>query len=501
MKRVKTSLITPIIVGFLSLYALTLQGPKDPKEVYLYEMGYALTQGRLSLSADRIDSEGNQAVVTSDEHGQLYLNVPLGRPLLVAPMVMLGRGLESILERPPPPSSRRITQATTPQARDRLLDLWESAPSVMLMGGLNLLAAACALWVLYLFVLQLGGSVLRGVMIVLTAGLCTALWPYAISLSLQPIVVLGQLGALYMITLYRERPHHTYAIRGGVSLALSMIAGVEHCLFGFIIAAWFTVEWTQHHRQTRDRKPSTAPRIHLIAFIAPLIIPIALHLLWSTYRASSILTPHSLELLSAQLPERSLWSAVCFHLLSPNQGLFIYSPILILSCAQLPDLWRKRRALTGVILTLSLFELTYYSLFGGELPNVWGPRSLMITTLPLLLSLSIAPNSTERVKYWIWGGLSALGFIIQCLAVSASMSEIELKGTHPLYFSPQEGSFWGSEISLRGAAFLRGESYLWWFSLDAGLYALPLWGALIWSVWRGFRRVRVLTFYIKSLSS
>jgi len=101
--------------------------------------------------------------------------------------------------------------------------------------------------------------------------------------------------------------------------------------------------------------------------------------------------------------------------------MFLYSPVLLLSLAAFPFLWRRQRAEALLIAAVSVSYLIWYGKFHHWFGGIcWGPRYTILFT-PLLVSV-IGPwlsEESERIRRrWIvsWAVLGA-GVLVQLPAL------------------------------------------------------------------------------------
>jgi hypothetical protein len=96
------------------------------------------------------------------------------------------------------------------------------------------------------------------------------------------------------------------------------------------------------------------------------------------------------------------------QLLSPGKGFFWYDPILIAALPGLVLLWRRNRALFGVVIALFVSRVVYFAHFNNPDGSVaWGPRYL-VPLCPLLVLgvgevFESARSLRRRSRAWIRG--------------------------------------------------------------------------------------------------
>jgi hypothetical protein len=155
----------------------------------------------------------------------------------------------------------------------------------------------------------------------------------------------------------------------------------------------------------------------LLAYLLSLAPPALLLAGYNWLRAGDPLeTGYDLSLFSS-----SLWLGLYKLLFSPLRGLFIYSPLLILSILGLVWLWQEHQheaALTTGVVSITILVFSIWS--SGEGLS-WGSRFL-IPAIPFLC-LALAPVleralAGARLLAGLLAGLAVLSFAIQFLGVA-----------------------------------------------------------------------------------
>jgi hypothetical protein len=75
---------------------------------------------------------------------------------------------------------------------------------------------------------------------------------------------------------------------------------------------------------------------------------------------------------------------------SPNKGLFVFAPVLVLSLFAIPRAFRTHRELTVFGLLVALTTLAFISTLIIIADELWGPRFMHITIAPMLLIIGAA---------------------------------------------------------------------------------------------------------------
>jgi hypothetical protein len=106
--------------------------------------------------------------------------------------------------------------------------------------------------------------------------------------------------------------------------------------------------------------------------------------------------------------------------LSPGKGVFLFSPVLLLSPFGLVQGWKRHKSLfLFAIITIGLLVLAQILFYRGEWAGIptWGLR-FMLLTLPLMIFM-VAPilervlNTASRISHWILTSLLVLSVLVQ----------------------------------------------------------------------------------------
>lgn len=271
----------------------------------------------------------------------------------------------------------------------------------------NAIVTALTGVLLLIYVQALGFAPKTGLHTALAFGLATLAWPYAKSLFSDPFCGLLLLAAALALLKFRQTRQLRWLLLAGLLLGWNVATRYAEAVFlpvfGLLLLYYlFTIY------NLRFAISAT------LAFAAPLaLVGLAL--------AAFNLSRYGNALNTGYLPTET-FSAVWLdglggQLVSPGRGLFLFSPIFIVSVMGLPPLWRRRRAEALLGLSIILIHLLLYGKWfmwhGGF---AWGPRFL-VPTLPFwalflapALELAAAPGArlAARLALAALAGLSAL---------------------------------------------------------------------------------------------
>jgi len=306
---------------------------------------------------------------------QPYSPYAIGLSLLILPLVVVGAAL-----------------LHDPRALVTLFEPTITATTVVLLN---------------LLLVELGASWKRSLLIAFGYAFGTLAWYYSGVLFTEPVIALCLIGGVLSLRYYQHRGEwHWLLIAGALSATAVLMRWDSALLVAAPIGLYGLVAIA--------RRPGTMPRLvrDLTGLGAPMIAAATINLAYDLFRFhDAIGGPYKADPLGFSTPLAKglfgLW-------LSPGVGLFVYTPILVLSVIA----WRGfyRRWPTEAVLILGLFLLRsaffgrYWAWEGGA---TWGPRHL-VPLIPLLL----VPIAFLPRKRWLEVGavaLGAVGVLIQVL--------------------------------------------------------------------------------------
>lgn len=240
----------------------------------------------------------------------------------------------------------------------------------------NAWIVAAVLGLLYLIARQLGCIRPHAAALAVVAGLATPLWPYSKTFFAEPLGALG-VTAFLLAALKGRRPEAAMGwwTLAGAAMGLAFLAKPAHVVL--VLPA--SVLLMLYARKAGLRRSLPA----LCGFALAVAMCAGLFSLYNFVRFGALLeTGYGSE---ASRFTGSYVDGVLGLLVSPGRGLFVYSPLLLLSLA---GAWRFGKehpreavfALASVITLLALYG-RWYGWDGGW---CWGPRFLL-PVLPVLL--------------------------------------------------------------------------------------------------------------------
>lgn len=267
--------------------------------------------------------------------------------------------------------------------------------------------AAATVVMLNLLLVELGCSWKRSLLISFCAAFGTLAWYYSGVLFTEPVIALCLVGAVLSLRYYQRRGGWHWLPIAGVAAGVAVLMRWDSVL---LVAAPIGL----YGLVAILRRPGTMLRrgLELAALGGPILGAAVVNLAYDLLRYHEALGgPYKADPLgfSTPLPKGlfGLW-------LSPGVGLFVYTPILLLSV--IAWRWFYQRWPTEAVLILALFLLRsvffgrYWAWEGGA---TWGPRHL-VPLIPLLL----VPVAFLPRRKWVDVAaiaLGAVGVMIQVL--------------------------------------------------------------------------------------
>lgn len=331
---------------------------------------------------------------------------------------------------------------------------------------------------LFMFLQRLGYALKTSLTVSLIFGLATIAAVYAKYLFSEPLAALCLLLTAYMLFTYRQEAGLRHLAIAGLAAGLSVLTRANN-LFLLPMFGLYLMGCIWQHRQTEPRTTGFWPAY---------LLPLSTFILFTAL--SGIILMGYNDLRSGD-PFQTGYDLTLFTpniglglyklLFSPLRGLFVYSPILLLS---LPGWWllRRRHAAEAWLFAGCIgITLALFSAWSSGEGLSWGSRFL-VPLIPML-TLMLAPmiELKERTTRGTIYGLLALSATIQLLAVSLNpwvyLSRVQtefggaffLERTEALYnfgYSPIVGQLqsWSAQNS----------DLVWWQSWGIDWLALGL---------------------------
>lgn len=392
--------------------------------------------------------------------------------------------------------------------------------TVSLLNGL--ITAATGLIIL-MFGWRLGYSTGTALFIALIYGLATIAFVYAKYLFSEPLAGFSLLLAAYMVFTYRQEGGQRHLAVAGLAAGLAVLTRANNLFLLPILGLyllWIIIKTNRdsnHHPQEKNSpfailalwvRHALRP---LLIFLVTAAIPGLVLLAYNTVRSGNpFQTGYDLTLFSP-----NILLGLYKLLFSPLRGLFIYSPILLVS---LPGWWLFRKAHTAeawLFAGLVGVTVALFSAWSSGEGLSWGSRFLVpvvpflvILLAPLIDPITRSPHSAPRSP------LPALRLTFYALLVLSIAIQLLGVTINPWVFLAQVQVDFGGEFFLENTAALYNFGYsqiagqlqswsiqnsdlAWWqpwgfdglaFGLSLGLVLVAGW--LLWREAAGGRRSR-----------
>jgi hypothetical protein len=297
---------------------------------------------------------------------QPYSPYPIGLSLLLLPLVAVGAAV-----------------LHDPRALVTLLEPTVAAATVVLLN---------------LLLVELGCSWKRSLLISLCYAFGTLAWYYSGVLFTEPIIALCLVGAVLSLRYYQRRGGwHWFLVAGAAAGAAILMRWDSALLVAAPIGLYGLVAII--------RRPGTLVRrsLEMALLGVPMALAAAINLVYDLLRFHEALGgAYKADPFSFSTP---LLKGLFGLWLSPGVGLFVYTPVLLISVIAWRRFYQRWPVEAGLILLLFLLRSVFYGRYWAwEGGATWGPRYL-VPLIPLLL----VPIAFLPRKRWLEVGVVALG--------------------------------------------------------------------------------------------
>ncbi len=334
-------------------------------------------------------------------------------------------------------------------------------------------------------------------------GTATIAWVYSKYLFSEPLSGLLLLGATFLVLRVRGGAELWSAALAGFLAGLAVTTRANNL---FVMPVWalylmaMGIRWDSAIAQNigHGRARPLYRLSPLLYFLGGTLPPLMLLLLYNALRSGNPLqTGYDLTIFSPEIV-----TGVYKLLFSPLRGLFVYSPVLLLSLPGMIWLWRRHRGAVLLIANLSGITLLLFATWSSGEGLSWGSRFLV--PLVPLLSLCLAPL-VERASRRDLVMMALLG-VLGCVSLTVQLLGIAINPW--VYLSELQAKFGGEFFLERTAALvdfryaqplgqlrtwsLENSDIAWWqpwgldrLALGLGLLLLTVTSLHMLSVWRG----------------
>ena len=322
---------------------------------------------------------------------------------------------------------------------------------------INQMVTAVTGALLYLTVRRLGYRERVGLGVALLYGLATIAWVYSKYLFSEPLAGLLLLATAYLLVAFRQQGGSWRVVLAGFLVGLAVAARANNLflvpVFGAYLLAvsrpWSAVSAQQSAGQQPNGSHaplhpcSLAPSLPALFFLLGLVPPALLLVGYNWARSGNPLqTGYDLTIFSP-----AVWWGLYKLLFSPLRGLFVYSPLLLLSLPGLVWLWRRHRLEAALVVGSAGLTVLLFSAWTSGEGLSWGSRFL-IPVVPLLC-LPLAPVVERAMR----GSLVTGGLLIALGLLSVVIQFLGVAINPWIYLGQLQADF-GGEVLQGGGFFL-----------------------------------------------
>ena len=376
---------------------------------------------------------------------------------------------------------------------------WGGEIEIFFVNLFNAFVTALLCAVFFLFSRVLGAGVRSSVAGALLLGLATYVAPFGVGFLQHPSEALLVLCTFYFLFRDSRTPSWSLRFLAGISLTVLLLVRPQGEIAFPALAIYFGSVIV------RRRWLEGAPvRKGLWAEIGPIVLPLAAGL--AVHFAVNYFKFGTWSPLGGYGDQKfgfPTFDAVYGFLFSPGDGIWFFTPLLILLPWTMPQFFREHRAEAATVALLFVSSFAFYSSFRlwHGLWSAPGPRYLMPVVPILLLSL---PSWMERAGRRAWlavAPLALVGFFVQVVNVATDFAYIYNSEGY-LHSQPQYAFLfipWISPIAAETRALFSGGAFvdMWLVNVERLFgavrmleVALPLAALFALCVWRLRRAMR-----------
>jgi len=378
-----------LFVLMLSLYSLTFSG-----HLYTADGVLAYETARSLAWKGSLEMPHSGFLTAMNTEGKPVSPYAWGQPILLVPFHWLGKGLGLLF-------------AGTPDGVEKWA-LTSVTFSSVLVGVFLVLAVRN-------LALALGASRKGALFAAIAAGCGSFLWVYSQDLFRNPLAALFLTLSVAQLLRIREQPRSLHL--SGLFFLLLLQVRIDGILAAPFMLLWIVGSSMSDVGCRMSDYFKWAKMRPIIVWAVWCFVGLGL---WGLNNWIRFGNPFQHNMPGVAFSESLLVSIPGF-LWSSDKSMFLYSPVLLLSLAAFPFLWRRQRAEALLIAAVSVSYLIWYGKFHHWFGGIcWGPRYTILFT-PLLVSV-IGPwlsEESERIRRrWIvsWAVLGA-GVLVQLPAL------------------------------------------------------------------------------------
>lgn len=280
-------------------------------------------------------------------------------------------------------------------------------------------------------------------------GTTTIAWVYSKYLFSEPLSGLLLLGTTLLVLQVRGGEGHWSAGLAGFLAGLAVATRVNNL---FVVPLWALylvgVGIQYDPAAVRNIGRGTVQQLHrlipLVCFFGGLLPPLLLLLFYNALRSGDPLqTGYDLTIFSPEI-----LTGLYKLLFSPLRGLFVYSPVLLLSLPGMIWLWRWHRGAMLLVAGASGITLLLFATWSSGEGLSWGSRFLV--PLVPLLSICLAPLVKRACQHDLV--MAALLGMLACVSLAVQLLGVAINPW--VYLSELQAKFGGEFFLERTAALM-----------------------------------------------
>jgi hypothetical protein len=380
--------VAPFLWLFLSAVFLVFTSREQPwADAHVM---YDTTQALVERGALDVHTEGGPKWFYATRGGKRYGVMPLGNVVALVPSYLLYKTL----------------RARFPLAEKPLFNFTcHFAPSLMM-------AAACALF--FLVCRRRGASVRGALGLTLTLAFGTTLFVYSRSTYAEAVQTLALVWLVERTLAQAEAP--TTGGLGWLGCAAGLLINTKLVYALVLPPVAIYLVWRRRH--------ALGELLRKLPLAVLMFGELLALLLWHNHLKTGSIFQSGYQSYQEGVFSGDFFPALYGFLFSTGKGVFLYAPPLVLGVLGLPTAWRRRRAETALLVSISLIVLAFNAKFRiWHADYCWGPRYL-VPVMPLLLWLAFPwlPEALAcgrvRLRRFALAALLASGVLVQGLGAS-----------------------------------------------------------------------------------
>jgi hypothetical protein len=324
---------------------------------------------------------------------------------------------------------------------------------------LNAILTAITGGLLFLIVRRLGYAERVAMGVALLYGLATIAWVYSKYLFSEPLAGLLLVTTTYLLIAFRQEGGYWRAAVAGLLAGLAVVTRANNLflvpVFGAYLVASSSVagsvdspEVKRTHRTSSLRLTASYSLLPVLCFLIGLILPALLLMGYNWIRAGNpFQTGYDLTIFSPDL-----LLGMYKLLLSPLRGLFVYSPLLILSIPGFVWLWQRHWAEAALALGVTGVTIVVFSVWSSGEGLSWGSRFL-VPIVPFFC-LALAPVLARALA----GSKALLGLLVALAGLSLMVQILGVSINPWVYLAKLQADF-GGEFFLENTPALTDFQY------------------------------------------